>query len=405
MGERIGLRAAGMTLLALAMLTPVLFVLTGSPWHRPGDHYALFGLVTGLILATCGVVLLASARLRLLALACAAGGAMQLLAAACIAAAVLASRHQMSGVRGLETVAILLWAAGLALALPLSVSVIPDRRGLSRVEMIVLVAMGASAAAAMVGEVASRWAARQLPRPYIQASGNEVWVVLSRWMLLALIATAIATSGLRLRTEVDAQTRRETELIIATALALSVIVAPCALVAHSLSTFALALLWPPVVRARASQWRPSSSMLAVVTDVVLVSYVVLLGVAFGLVSAAIVGLVAFPLRVTLQRAFAAQLYGNRDDALRVASHVGDRLTDLAGALEDLRFDFRLPWVCIEADSDVIAEAGVRPARVVERALGPSARLLLGLPAGAKTLTASTQRALDLLVGPLTVATN
>ena len=132
---------------------------------------------------------------------------------------------------------------------------------------------------------------------------------------------------------------------------------------------------------------------AVLSAFVLAGYVLLVLALSDMASALLVALLAFPLRVWVQRGVERLLYGERDP-LRVASRVGDRLGDLDASLAEIRSAMRLPYVAVVVDA-VVAESGTDagahrapPARAQRRA-GGRAAARRERPVGATTNGCST----------------
>ena len=143
---------------------------------------------------------------------------------------------------------------------------------------------------------------------------------------------------------------------------------------------------------------------ALLSALVLAAYAVLVVALSGVVSALVVALAALPLRARLQRAVDRLLYGERSDALRVASRVGGRLeSGLTDTLDEVRQALRLPWVAVDVAGDRVAEAGVRPQAVGRLELAPGSELLVGLRPGERRLAQVDERVLALLSGPLNAA--
>jgi signal transduction histidine kinase len=96
------------------------------------------------------------------------------------------------------------------------------------------------------------------------------------------------------------------------------------------------------------------------------------------------------------------LFGDRGDPLRVAHRVGGALSDLSGALEEVRAAMRLPWVAVVVDGAPLAAAGTRVTDVSTLPLGDGL-LEVGLRRGERSLAAADSRVLTMLSGPLAVA--
>ncbi len=311
------------------------------------------------------------------------------------------------------------WSVHIGLVLPLSLLLLPDGRLPSRAWRPVAAVVALTAplfllevgTGAGVGPPATRAGLPGSAWTLPQSGGWATLWTISELRLLAAILVGIVSLGVRYRRGSE-QVRRQLLWLAGAAAVILVAVAPWSLVAGtpiavlftipllpaaiSVAVLRYGLLDIRVVLARGVVY-------AVLSALVLAGYALLALALSGVASALLIALLALPLRTWVQHGVHRLLYGERDP-LRVASRVGERLTDLGGSLAEVRSALGLPFVAVAAGEDVVAAAGTSgDARQVRRPLGEGCELVLGLRRGQGALTAGDVRVLRLLSGPLAVA--
>lgn len=311
------------------------------------------------------------------------------------------------------------WGVHIGLVLPLSLLLLPDGRLPSRAwrPVAAVVALtaplflleigtgaGATPPSARPGLPGSAWT---LP----QSGGWATLWTVSELRLLAAMLLGLVSLGLRYRRGSE-QVRRQLLWLAGAAAVILVAVTPWSLVAGTpiavLFTIPLlpAAITVAVLRYGLLDIRvvlARGVVYAVLSAIVLAGYALLALAVSGVAAALLIALLALPLRTWVQHGVQRLLYGERDP-LRVASRVGERLTDLGGSLEEVRSALGLPFVAVAAGPDVVAAAGSSAdAQQVRRPLGEGCELVLGLRRGQGALTAGDVRVLRLLSGPLAVA--
>ena len=187
---------------------------------------------------------------------------------------------------------------------------------------------------------------------------------MSELRLLAAMLLGLVSLGLRYRRGSE-QVRRQLLWLAGAAAVILVAVTPWSLVAGTpiavLFTIPLlpAAITVAVLRYGLLDIRvvlARGVVYAVLSAIVLAGYALLALAVSGVAAALLIALLALPLRTWVQHGVQRLLYGERDP-LRVASRVGERLTDLGGSLEEVRSALGLPFVAVAAGPDVVAAAG------------------------------------------------
>lgn len=130
------------------------------------------------------------------------------------------------------------------------------------------------------------------------------------------------------------------------------------------------------------------------------------------VATVLIALLLAPLLPRLQRLVDRAMYGDRGDAARVASRVGQRLRaggegDLASAAAAVRHALRLPYAAVRTGDEVLGADGAPDGRLhsipLEYGGGPIGELLVGLRPGERDLSAVDRDVLLLVATSLAVA--
>ena len=408
--------AGALASLAVALSVAAVVLTLWVPWsfEEALSAFVVSNLVIGLSFALCGALIAWYQPRHPVGWMYAVGGICQLLTA--VAAPAAQTLHDGGAphfaVQLAVTVFSAAWPIHIGIALPLSLYLLPDGHLPSPWRPLFLVV--AVSAPLFVLEIATGPDhSPGLPSPFWTLPQDGAWATLwsfseIRWlgsMLLGLVVLLV-----RYRRG-DETVRRQLLWLLGAVAVIFVAVLPWSLVAGTpiAVLFAIPLLPVAITVAILRHGMLDIRLVlarglsyGLLSGLVLAGYAVLVLALSGVASALVVALLAFPLRARLQKSVERLLYGERDP-LKVASRVGGRLTDLTSSLEEIRKAMRLPWVAITIGPDAVATAGTTTDRVVRRALGEGADLIVGLRTGEKTLAAADERVLDLLSGPLTVA--
>lgn len=384
------------------------------------DAFVVSNICIGLGFALCGAILAANRPRHPVGWLWLGGGILALPTALTALAAPSAQLLQDHGAsRGLVRSAVTVfnwsWPWHIGLVIPLSLLLLPDGwlpspRWRPPAWLVVLTAP------LFVVEVGtSPGATADHPAGYLVFASHDslstLWAISEFRWVLSVLAGVIALV-LRYRQGND-QLRRQLLWPLAAAAVVLVAVTPWALVAGTpiavLFTIPLVpiaitvgilrhqLLDIRVVIARGIAY-------ALLSGIVLGVYALLVIALSGFASALVAALAALPLRSALQRSVERPLYGQRSDPLRVASRVGGGLgAGLAAPLDEIREALRLPWVAVTVTGQHVASSGDPVQATATMPLAADGELVIGLRAGERRLSATDERVLQLLAGPLAVA--
>ncbi len=400
---------------ALAVVSVVLTLRVHWSFHEALDAFVVSNLVIGLGFAFCGALIAWHKPRHPVGWMYAIGGICQLVTAACAPAA--QALHDGGAPRVAVQLAVTVfawaWPIHIGLVLPLSLYLLPDGRLPSPRWRPVLFVVAYTAPLFILEIGTSNAQLDGLPNGFWTLPQHGAWAILwsvseLRWlvsMLLGLVALLV-----RYRRGGEAVRRQLLWLLGAAGVILAAVL-PWSLIAGTpiAVLFAIPLLPAAITVAILRHGLLDIRLVlarglsyGLLSGLVLAGYAVLVLALSGVASALVVSLLAFPLRARLQRSVERLLYGERDP-LRVASRVGERLTDLAGSLDEVRTAMRLPWVAVSVGSETVAAAGTAPGHSVRRPLGDGAELVIGLRRGELVLAPADERVFDLLAGPLAVA--
>jgi two-component system, NarL family, sensor kinase len=412
---RAGAGALGLLAVFLGAASVALTLRVHWSFDEALNAFVVSNLVIGLSFALCGALLAWHRPDHPVGWMYAVGGICQLITAACApgAQALHDDGASQRAVQVAVTVSGWAWPVHIGLVLPLSLYLLPDGQ-LPSPRWRPLFLIVASTAPLFVLEVGTGpQEIGHLPLTPWQLPQHGAWAALwavseVRWSASLLLGAVALLVRYR---QGDETVRRQLLWLLGAAGVIVAAVLPWSLIAGTplAVLFAIPLL-PVAITVAVLRHRMLDIRLvlarglsyALLSGLVLAGYAVLVLVLSGVTSALVIALLAFPLRARLQQSVERLLYGDRDP-LRVASRVGERLTDLVGSLEEIRRVMRLPSVAVTVGQETVAAAGTEPEHVVRRPLGDEANLVVGLRTGEKALAAADERVLDIIAGPLAVA--
>jgi two-component system NarL family sensor kinase len=390
---------------------------SGWSFHDAVDAYVVSNICIGLAFALCGAILAANRPRHPVGWLWLGGGMAQLLTALAVPTAQLLQDHGASRelVRIAVTVFNWTWPWNIGLVIPLSLLLLPDGR-LPSPRWRPLAWVIVLTAPLFVIEIGtSPDAPSDLPDSYLVLASHDslstLWAISEFRWVLSILAGVIALV-LRYRRG-DEQLRRQILWPLAAAAVVLVAVTPFALVSGTPVAVLFTIpLVPIAITVGILRYQLLDIRLviargiayAVLSGIVLSVYALLVIALSGVASALIAALAALPLRNALQRGVERLLYGQRSDPLRVASRVGGRLgVGLAAPLDEIREALRLPWVAVTVNGQSIAASGDPVPTTATVPLASDGALVIGLRAGERRLSATDQRVLRLLAGPLATA--
>ncbi len=399
---------------ALAAASVVLTLYVGWSFTEALNAYVVSNAVIGFSFGLCGALIAWHRPRHPVGWMYVIGGLCQLITAVCAPAA---QALQDNGaprlvVELVVTVFAWAWPLHIGVVLPLSLLLLPDGRLPTPRWRPVVIVIAATAPLFLI-EVGTSVQIDGLPDGVWTLPQQGGWAVLwsvseLRWsitMLIGLVALLV-----RYRRG-DETVRRQLLWLLAAAGVILAAVLPWALIAGTPIAVLFAIPLLPLAIAIAILRHGLFDIrlvlarglsYALLSGLVLAGYAVLVLALSGVASALLVALAAFPLRGRIQSAVERLMYGERDP-LRVASRVGERLTDLTLTIEEIREAMRLPFVAVVVGEQTVAFSGEEPEHVARRPLGNDAGLRVGLRSGEQRLSPADERVLDLLGGPLSVA--
>ncbi|MEO7449121.1 MAG: histidine kinase [Humibacillus sp.] len=409
--------AGALALLAVALSVAAVLLTLGIPWSftEALNAYVVSNLLIGLSFGLCGALVAWHQPRHPVGWLYAVGGICALVTAAAAPAA--QTLHDQGAPPFAVQLAVTAfsgaWPVHVGIALPLSLYLLPDGHLPSPRWRPVFFVVAVSAPLFVLEVGTGPGSSPGLPSPFWTLPHDGAWATLwsvseIRWLASMLLGLVVLLVRYR---RGDETVRRQLLWLMGAVVVIFVAVVPWSLVAGTpiAVLFAIPLL-PVAITVSILRYGMLDIRLVLarglsyglLSGLILAGYAVLILALSGVASALVVALLAFPLRARLQLSVERLLYGERDP-LRVASRVGERLTDLPGSLEEIRTVMRLPWVAVTIGTEVVATAGSSPERVVRRPLGQGADLVVGLRTGEKTLAAPDARVFDLLSGPLAIA--
>ena len=406
---------------ALAVLTVALCAFSismtvhvGWSFHEALNDYVVSNLVIGLGFGLCGALIAWHRPRHPVGWMYAVGGLCQTISAA--AAPSAQALHNAGAPRDavLAVVTVMAWAWPIHIAaLPLSLYLLPEGRLPAPRWRPVFLAVALTSPLFVFEVGTTTGPVHRLPVAAWTLPTTGGWTALwtaseLRWSLSMLIG--LVTLALRYQRG-DEVVRRQLLWLLAAAGVVLAAVLPWSLLAGTpiAVLFAIPLL-PLAITVAILRHGLLDIRLVVarglsyglLSGLVLAGYALLVLALSGVASALLVALLAFPLRTRVQRGVERLLYGDRDP-MRVASRVGERLTDLSGSLAEVSQTMRLPWAAITVGGEIVASAGTATEPVVHRVLGDDAKLVVGLRRGESSLAPTDARLLDMLARPLAVA--
>ncbi|MDQ6848831.1 MAG: histidine kinase, partial [Actinomycetota bacterium] len=399
---------------ALAVACVVLTLSVGWSFTQALDSYVVSNAVIGFSFGLCGALIAWHRPQHPVGWMYAIGGLCQLISAICAPAA---KAMQDGGAPRLAVELVVTafawaWPVHIGVVLPLSLFLLPDGRLPSPRWRPLVVVITVTAPLFLI-EVGTGTHIGGLPDGVWTLPQHGAWAVLwsiseLRWSIAMLLGLAALLIRYR---RGDETVRRQLLWLLGAAGVILAAVVPWALVAGTpiAVLFAIPLLPLAITVAILRHGLLDIRLVlarglsyALLSGLVLAGYALLVLALSGVASALVVALVAFPLRARIQSAVERLMYGERDP-LRVASRVGERLTDLALTIDEIRQAMRLPFVAVVAGEQTVASSGQEPEHVARRPLGHDAELVVGLRSGEQRLAPADERVLDLLGGPLSVA--
>jgi two-component system NarL family sensor kinase len=380
------------------------------------DAFVVSNLVIGVGFALCGALIAWHRPRLLLGWLYAVGGFCQVLSG--LAAPLGQVLHDQGApvwiVRLDMTMFNWAWPVNIGLAIPLSLLLLPDGRLASRRWRPVAAAVAVTSPLFLLEVGLGTETPPGMPAAYLALPGYDdlawLWTLSEvRWVLSVLIGLACMAFRYRQGNEV---VRRQLLWLVLAAAMIVVAVTPWALVAGTplLVLFTIPLLPAAVAVAVLRHGLLDIKLVvsrvvtyALLSGLVLAAYAGLVVVLSGVASAALVALLALPVRARLQAAIDRLLYGERGNPVRVASRVGQSLSGgLSETLDEVRAALRLPYVAVVVGDEIRAAGGTLGGSTASLPLEGGV-LVVGLRRGERRLSAADMNILRMLSGPLSTA--